>query len=668
MSGQNRINRNTDQLESITNRATNSVAREVENASYENTEALRDIANGGSPDPIGFGSMTPTMVTAPNRIEDRVAPSPFDDGLNESVDNVASSIDNLSDSFDDYHDHLANEFKEMRIEDRAKDVSGLTTGVLQQLFGGFDPAQYVFSGAVGAEIEFRKEMRKTAFQVEGITGNLRNMQGEFAEIGKVMERAGGSTVDLSKFQQIYTKTLKKGYKKQKDTLDVVSTSLNLSNMIGADAEGTSDLFYEWYQHTGATANEMSQLSRNIQDVARRTKITGNELMQAVKASEEFATNLKNARNFSTDTMDNIIGLTAESQKLGIGEDTGKIIKAATSFANLIEADGKTQALLFSAASSVGKSEELTSGRMMSSKDNIKSLSKGFENILANFGYSVADLDKLSDRQRENLNVGLKSGFGVELGAFEKLIDATKKQSQTMAESIKEIDNELKNANLTAEEVAKLEKDRANTLKNSGFKFLTEFDKRAKNATSFDEAASMASMEINKSKDKKEDLSYLAESMNMKITSDADMFKVSALAVAKELKTKSNGEVDFTNQIEDAFASKDISKVRELLTKMNSEDQILSSQAADAVDPIIELGREVRVLNETLRGWTGPIVGAIVDFIGATGLLSMSIAAFVVSIVTSVDGLTSIFLKGFPRLFKALGKIPGAIGSLSLIHI
>ena len=664
---QTRLDRNTDQMEPIAVRSANSIVREVENSTYVSEKFSRNIQDelGDVSSPF-VGNMPPTVSAANSTFTSSYSSPDISldtNDLSQSFYRVADNINTMGNSIDDYHAYLAREFKENRTKDRLKDGSGVLAGAASQVFGGFDPAQAIFAGAINAELDFKTEMRKTAFQVEGITGDLRGMQSEFANIGNSMERAAGTEVDRTKFQELYGRALKKGYKKQKDTLDVVTTSLNLSNMLGADAEPTSQLFYEWYQHTNASANEMSQLSRNIQDVARKTKVTGNELMDVVKSSEEFATNLKNARNFSTETMEQIIGLSAEAKKMGISEVTNKVIKATNSFSSLMAADDKTKALMFSAAGSVGKTQELLDGKMMSSKENLKSLSLGLGNVMRNLGYSVEDLDGLSDTQRELLNDRMKRAYGLELGEFEKLIDATSKMSRTMTESISDIDNSLQKTNLTAEEVSKLEKERAGLLKNASFKFLTDFDTQGKKSESFSEAASKAGKKIQESPERFQDLQAIAKEMNMSINTNADMFKVSALSAAKELKLQSGGEVDFTQKVKDAFASNDLVQVRELITEMNAKDQSLGAEMASKVDPFTDLSRRIVLLNDSIRQLTGKIGGGIVDFVGASGLLAMGIASLAASVVISVNALVTGLTKVFPGLVQMIANLPSRIGGI-----
>jgi hypothetical protein len=93
-------------------------------------------------------------------------------------------------------------------------------------------------------------MKEIAFQTQGVTGDFRGMQKEFANLGDSVVSETGKSVDA--LQKAVTSNFKKGFKNQKDGLKVLKSGLHLSTMIGSETQQTADLFGDWHRTLGMT--------------------------------------------------------------------------------------------------------------------------------------------------------------------------------------------------------------------------------------------------------------------------------------------------------------------------------------------------------------------------------------------------------------------------------
>ena len=178
-----------------------------------------------------------------------------------------------------------------------KGLSNKLGGYVSGLLGGASLTQVLFRGSVKDATHFRKEMRKVAYEIEGVGASTRGLQADFSDLGSEIVKQTGAPLEAT--QEAYLKNLKKGFasqekgvKSQKEGLKVVKSGIHLSTMIGADAASTADLFGEWNRTLGLSSNQMSQLARDSRNVAKSTGVTGDELVEAMKSAEGLLKNLR----------------------------------------------------------------------------------------------------------------------------------------------------------------------------------------------------------------------------------------------------------------------------------------------------------------------------------------------------------------------------------------
>lgn len=526
-------------------------------------------------------------------------------------------------------------------------------GISEMIIGGIDPMSALFQGVVEDATMFRREMRKVAFETQGITGDMREMQASFIELGSSVAQTG---VETGKMQQAWLRNLKKGVKSQKEGLSITKSGLHLGTMIGANAEATADMFHDWHVQMGLNSNQMSQVGRNVQDVARLTGVTGDNLLNSVKTSEQFVKNMANAGTITADATKQIMIMVAEAQKLGIADQMSRVLDAATSTNKLLfESDSKTQSLLYGLAGMQGKVKELQEGTLFNSRSGMASMADGMEKMLERMSggllRSFDDIDKLTAEQRTKLNISLKNAFGIEIEEFNKMFKTMKVGSMSLAEQFADLDKEMKNTNLTSDERLKLEKKRADAIMNTGFNFLTKFDEQAKKAgISFADAAEQAVAKM--SPDEWADLNTVAQELGMQMNNATDAWKVSSMAAAKQLAQA--GGKDFTSALSDAMSSGDIKATREILGEMNKEQQKIGISQKKGVDPLEQMAQTLNEINENIRNMGSGIIGKLIDLIGSSGLLLIEFG-----MVTS--SLWNIFGGTGGMMGKILGKFMGTPG-------
>ena len=511
------------------------------------------------------------------------------------------------------------------------------------LIGGASFSQQLFAGTVKDVTEFRKEMRLVAYQIDGITSSSRGLQNEFSNLGKNVVKETG--LRLEETQSNYLKSLKQGIstidksnKKQKSGLEVIKSGLALSTMIGSSAEQTADLFGNWYRTLGFSSHEMTVMASASRDVARTTGVTGDNLIEAMKASEGVLKNLRNQGNLTTQAARNIIAGFAEAKKLGVDDAFGRIADAASSTNKLLfETDDKTRAFLLRTAGNMGRTDELLSGRFFKSRSNMLAMSENMldqmSSLTSGFGEnqitSFADFDKkvsqMSDEQLRSLSVNIKAMTGMEIDEFKRVALANRASGLGITATIEDLNKTLDNGLSTVEERRKAQEDLDKALMGSGLGILSDFSTAQTDFSSY-----MKNMTEGQKKDFTMDTTALAKELGVSLDglTDTEKFEKIAVASAQKLEdvAKKSGikTKDFSSQLQKALLSGDDLKVRELNEEMAKVQNQLGVKEAATVDPMEKLSYEINQLNETIRSSFSGILGRVIDTIGS-GLMLFSLA-------------------------------------------
>jgi phage-related protein len=544
------------------------------------------------------------------------------------------------------------------------------TGVSSLLMGGHSFSQILFSGAVRDAFEFRVEMRELAFQTQGITGDLRGLQAEFANLGNSIVSETGKSVDV--LQRVYIKNLKKGFQENKGGLKTMKSGLFLSTMIGSEAESTADLFGDWYRTLRLSAEQMDTMAFNMKDVARMTGVTGDELLGAMKSSEGLLKNLKNQGNLTTGSAKALIQIMAEAKKSGTEETTGRVLEALTSTNKLLNADAQTQNLVYSVAGRMGpeSTQKALSGTLMETREDRNAFANNLMGIFGDFTNgavrSLADFDKLDEKQRMQLTLRLQS-MGLEIDEAKELYKQLKKSSAPMKERLAEID-QIANSPFATDQEKKLAKQQKSELYMSeSMGSLSKFREKS-SKMGVDQALSELSMDKDfqaQMKDFSGMSGALTDSMKRQFglsgseaqiqsqmagMKDEKKLELSSLISANQAanvaKEKGIEYKDFGPDMAKALERGDGKAFSEAYDNFITERKKLDTQLEADTDPTKALTKTMSELNETIRNYTSSLVGGLIDLLGALGLFAAQLgfqASALVNTFGGVSGISNLFM-------------------------
>ena len=498
---------------------------------------------------------------------------------------------------------------------------------------GFNTLGEIFNGVIDKERKIVQEMRSISYEIAGATKESDSLMRSFEDIGSTTKQTG---VDRDVFQKSYVKALKHGIKDLKVASNIVKTQLNTERQLGMEAGSLGDEFVSWNKAGRMSVGQLADMGRGMREVARNTGMTGDELATVVKGSKEFIDSLRNAATLSATAAKNVIEIGANAKKLGIESQMQPLLKAMSSSSHLIlEASNQTRGFLLSAASSVGRIDELMNGTILRSKAGIKDMAKGMDNMLKRFGVESMDaIDQLSDDAKMRLNIQLKSTFGIELGELRSQYEALNEAGKGMAERLADI-NKKRQQNLTLEEKATLMEDERRLKTSKNLEVLTALDEAAKGAKDMNQALAT----FGKRRGEFEaDLNALGQTW----TSEADVARgaiQSAMdSVNAGLKKAGKQEIKIdSTEIERAL--KDPAAMRELTSQISKGEQELATAQKSQLDPLTEMQQSLSEINDNIRNYTNKtfsmffnsLIGkiavmgaAIAGITGGLALLSMSL--------------------------------------------
>lgn len=496
-------------------------------------------------------------------------------------------------------------------------------GLISMMTGGFSLMQTMFQGAVQDELDFMINMRQIAFQVHGITGSTRELQEEFQEVGKVVAQTGHN---LTAFQRQYVKNLKTGLKDRKAGISLTKSELNLSTMIGASVEETSGLFSKWHMQLGMNENQIAQVSREIQDVAKYTGITGDNLAKVVKDSEQFMKNMRDAGTLTEGAAGNVIGLLANAQKLGVEDQMKRLIEGGSSTVDLFKnANDQTKNLLFRIGALTDRTQDIRFGTIFQTRGGIKDMAKGLERVVEQYGVAMEDIPFLDPQTKGQINLAMEGAFGMELDEATRMFDTLDLMGKSFGERMSDLTKKMDNSNVTAQERLHYEEQMRDLTIGTGLKFATEFDKVLEDGSIKSFAGAMSKLE--QSPKWTDDMRQDIKEMGADMLDPTEKMRAVLTMTAENIKEA--GGADLTPKIEEAIASGDIVKMRETISELNQEQQKAGVKAAKGTNFVEQSAQTLNELNETVRSYTRPALlmfSAIAGAVTGQTLILAGIAA------------------------------------------
>ena len=320
-------------------------------------------------------------------------------------------------------------------------------------------------GIVETQLSYEKSMRETLYLTAGATN-------ENAELFRIMAKIG-NTVEITGFKQEETqkainKLARMGIKYDGDSekfkkriLNLTTTTLNTEQQLGLEAGALQESFADLYRFGTLNENSIANLGRGMREVSRTTGVSGESFKKVLSITQEIMDTMRKAATFTAASAKNFTELGANAEKFGVSQEFGAINKALASTVNLFnEASDGTRLLLFNAAASVGKLGELQAGTLGRTKEGIKALTQGVNNVFKRFGIESADaIDQLSDSAKMRLNLVLKSSFDLELGQVKGVLKTLEASGKTFADKVLDLDKQLNKNISTEKRLAILEEQR-----------------------------------------------------------------------------------------------------------------------------------------------------------------------------------------------------------------
>ena len=126
------------------------------------------------------------------------------------------------------------------IESQIRNIVGYIGNFNQSIMGGVDATNILFRGLGKGTSDIRIDLRKTLYETQGITGEARNLQNAWAEVGDLVKETGVKDKEIG--MKEYIKLLKKGIRDQKTATKIIKSQLSAEVQLGLEAGSLGDMF------------------------------------------------------------------------------------------------------------------------------------------------------------------------------------------------------------------------------------------------------------------------------------------------------------------------------------------------------------------------------------------------------------------------------------------
>lgn len=381
-------------------------------------------------------------------------------------------------------DHLFRKFTELSQQ-------------IEEMFFGFSIIGRLFGGMFTVPRNYIKDIREVGYITQGITLAQEESFREFEKTDETLKSSLNTNVDRDAIQKTYLKLLKAGVKDQKLALGTATAQLHTEKQLGMEADSLNDTFLYLSQTAKMGTMQLSQMGRNMREVAKSTGLVGDQMADVVQKSKEYFKLMKNTGTLNLTSSKYIMNLLASAKKLDVEEPIGNLIKAMSGGTSFFEASPETKGLIIQFAVRGGSPDlmrKMQTGEILQDPEAMKQMTtnmeRNFLDLSRNFGISlqrIEDLQYLTPEQLNELNMFMKKSSGVTANEMVRFIQSNKEATKTLAEKLKEIDSDLKAGGLTEKEIKLKEKEQADLRATAMMGLLTETQSALQRAKSPDEA-------------------------------------------------------------------------------------------------------------------------------------------------------------------------------------
>lgn len=511
----------------------------------------------------------------------------------------------------------------------------------------------IFSGVLVDSIEFNKQMRELTYSVNGTGVAMTNLEKQWLEIGRTTEQTG---MGRKHTQEAYIKQLKKGLtvetrggvqrqRSAKDTLKVVTTSLRTANILGSNAEETADMFGEWNRQLGLSNSQMGSLGRSMEMIARTTGVTGDNLLEAAKASQQTIMAVRNFSGINERAMAQIIEMQASMKKFG-SENIGNEINAALAggLETIIASRPALAAMMNQAAADAGMA--LGNG-ILSNPKRYQEFSQSLDERLTKTiqraaGMPGEEVGKIADtierlqagtiqeqRRAEVMLANIKVASGMGIGEAMALKKSIAEGAKTFEQKAADIDKKIRAAPVGSDLHNQLmvQKRDLRMVKNAGD--LTDFARKMEYA----EGANVAE----KTQDVLNQLGLKGQNvggiLNTQITDLRSRAKGAGVNFDESLAV--SGES--VQSIEKAFAGGDAAKMAEAMSALQEVENKVLTQEKARQDPVLKAQYEVANANDMLKDSMEKLSGRFLSLHAIIGALIAVLTAKTIGSTVATGG-------------------------------
>ena len=444
--------------------------KEQSNQLEKQTNVLQQIlkcCEGGS----SIGSQTSTISPSTRTSTSTSTSTSTDDAFDHSnIDGFFSKINKKDFKFENLFDGQEKSINQVLFGNQSmlKGMMAQAQSVSKSLLAIKDNQsliQVFTEGTVESLIQYEQGMREALYLTAGAAKESHDLFATMAQIGNTVEITGFKQEEtqkaMVKFAKIGVKYDGDAEKYKKKLSGLATTTLNTEKQLGLEAGSLQETFGDLYRFGVLNENSIANLGRGMREVSRTTGVSGEAFKKVLGTTQGIVDAMRKASTLTAASARNVTELGANAEKFGVSEEFNNINKALSSTTNLFnDASDGTRLLLFSAAASVGKLRELQQGTLTRSKEGIKSLTEGVNNVFKRFGIESADaIDQLSDSAKMQLNLVLKSSFDLELGQVKGVLKTLEASGKTFADKLLDLDKQLGKNISTEKRSAILEEQR-----------------------------------------------------------------------------------------------------------------------------------------------------------------------------------------------------------------
>lgn len=497
-------------------------------------------------------------------------------------------------------------------------------------------------------IELYNTSRQMLFTQQGVTASneqyMKQMQQELSFADSIA-KTGKQDFEL---QREAFKSMRSGLRDRRTAAKLTEQSAFASHMLEASFENTAQLFRDLNLKLGLTTTQTARFARDMQDVGRATGLIGDELVDAVKQSEDLMKNMRDFGNYSSEAGRSLMGMMASAKKMGVDDAARTMLEALTNPTKLFE-DQHSNVHMMAVNSLDPRTRQMVmdhlfGGTITQNPQALRALIQGYRNSMGGVtgGLTPEQVRQLPEQQRFGVENAFQRAFGMPMAKFERMLDALDEGTKTVEERMTDIRRRMVNADdetkrLLETQLRQLQsQQRMNTL-SSIAEAAEEQQRRGGGRVSM--AAVLASKNMN--------LVQAEQVLTQQIQQlNSEIEEVNRRRAERGISSRIEG-LDVTTLLQGAFNSPEtIKKLMETLSEKFQQVQVAQRAGAnpmeEAAQEFLKIVQDIRqFFNKFIMGLSPEILSLIAN------------VAIWTSVIAGAAGILAGLVKGFSALYSTI---------------